>query len=730
MTRWPDKAEMTDPDMGTWSYGYDTASRLVSQTDGRGVTLSFVYDDLGRITQRKQGSTILADYTYGANNATANRAGRLTKTRINNSNDAAVVDIASYDPDGMILSQDIRISAVTYEADYTYHDGGAIKTIQYPSNGTSRETVTYGYDGLGQPFDLVGAQTYVDDASWTAQGLPNLWTVGPSSGGTTRRWDYDPQTLRTTMYKAGTTQLGGGVNVNLMRLEYSYDDSGNVTSILDYKNSSQRQCFTYNSRNRLITAFTGNSGCTAYSSVGLNPFNHTYSYSAIHNLTGIAGVTQGFGSGNDPGSGDAGPHAMVSAGSTTFGYDDNGNRVSKTAGGQATAYTYDSDSRLVTVDLPSDPNDVVYVYDADGARVRRAKGNYSTTYIAGLMEIDRNGTTVTQTRTSYMFAGTQVATRTHVNPQTILVFDDHLGSSHTAFNDTTDAVIRLRYFPWGKDRGSSGVWPSDRRFTGQISDDTAASSGDIDLLFYNARYYDPATGSFVAADTIVADPSHPTDLNRYAYVRNNPINFTDPSGHVPMPPLIEGGTALDWDAGLWQPFPRGQGDVRQLMLEAEVVDQYVFRSLAVDREIRLASRLVRGCPCQMGDRGMTLSLSEVLESDPAMARRLAVALLGFDVVPTALFSWFALSGPARSIIGPVLAIALVGEILFFAKVYRSLPKSARNSDEWNSWHFRIGPDRTTRLALKHASFREGLVHLRWLLLAAMLAAGFSWITHS
>ena len=71
----------------------------------------------------------------------------------------------------MILSQIITIAGYDpgYEIDYTYYDGGEIKTIQYPEvPGGSRETVTYTYDRLGQPFGLIGSQTYVDDAAWTA----------------------------------------------------------------------------------------------------------------------------------------------------------------------------------------------------------------------------------------------------------------------------------------------------------------------------------------------------------------------------------------------------------------------------------------------------------------------------------------------------------------------------------------------------------------------------------
>ena len=52
------------------------------------------------------------------------------------------------------------------------------------------------------------------------------------------------------------------------------------------------------------------------------------------------------------------------------------------------------------------------------------------------------------------------------------------------------------------------------------------------VLYMNARVYDASIGRFMSADTIVPDPFHTQDFNRYSYVRNNPLRYTDPTGHV------------------------------------------------------------------------------------------------------------------------------------------------------------------------------------------------------
>lgn len=44
--------------------------------------------------------------------------------------------------------------------------------------------------------------------------------------------------------------------------------------------------------------------------------------------------------------------------------------------------------------------------------------------------------------------------------------------------------------------------------------------------------WEAVLGRFVSADTVVAELSIPVDLNRYAYVRNSPLRYVDPNGHL------------------------------------------------------------------------------------------------------------------------------------------------------------------------------------------------------
>ena len=102
---------------------------------------------------------------------------------------------------------------------------------------------------------------------------------------------------------------------------------------------------------------------------------------------------------------------------------------------------------------------------------------------------------------------------------------DHLGSTSATSGATNSAQT---YYPFGSIRTTTGSVPTDFGFTGQKRD---ASAG---LMYYNARYYDSALGRFISADTIVPSAGNPQSLNRYSYVYNNPLRYTDPSGHCPV----------------------------------------------------------------------------------------------------------------------------------------------------------------------------------------------------
>jgi RHS repeat-associated protein len=85
-----------------------------------------------------------------------------------------------------------------------------------------------------------------------------------------------------------------------------------------------------------------------------------------------------------------------------------------------------------------------------------------------------------------------------------------------------------RYWPYGGERSLSGdALLTDRWFTGQRDE----SFDGLGLYHYGARAMSTVSRRFVSPDGIVPDPMNPQSLNRYSYVLNNPLRYTDPTGH-------------------------------------------------------------------------------------------------------------------------------------------------------------------------------------------------------
>ncbi len=102
---------------------------------------------------------------------------------------------------------------------------------------------------------------------------------------------------------------------------------------------------------------------------------------------------------------------------------------------------------------------------------------------------------------------------------------ERLGSTSITTDSNGAFGSEIRYYPWGGRRYANGSIPTTFQYTGQRLD-----SG-IGLYFYGARYYDPAAGRFIQPDTMVPQQQGVQAWDRYAYVGNNPLRYTDPSGH-------------------------------------------------------------------------------------------------------------------------------------------------------------------------------------------------------
>jgi RHS repeat-associated protein len=191
-------------------------------------------------------------------------------------------------------------------------------------------------------------------------------------------------------------------------------------------------------------------------------------------------------------------------------YDNAGNQLS------VNGFTlgYDAENRQISAtEQPSlGSGQELYRYDGEGQRIEKIAPSGNTIYA-----FDAFGQMAAQYNT---FASSFACT-------TCYITTDPLGSVRLVTDQNGSPVTRHDYLPFGEEiPASSASIDLDQRFTGQIRDT------ETGLDFFNARYYTSALGRFNSADPANAGayPADPQTWNGYAYVRNNPLTYTDPSG--------------------------------------------------------------------------------------------------------------------------------------------------------------------------------------------------------
>jgi RHS repeat-associated protein len=134
--------------------------------------------------------------------------------------------------------------------------------------------------------------------------------------------------------------------------------------------------------------------------------------------------------------------------------------------------------------------------------------------------------TTTETTKHYSVGGQRVAVREHGTLTYLL--GDHLGGTSAVINSTGQKVAENWYLPFGDTRYSSGTLPTGYTYTGQF-DNTA----DFGWMYYKARWYDPTLGRFGQPDSVVPGAGDLRAWDRFSYVKNNPVEYSDPTGHDP-----------------------------------------------------------------------------------------------------------------------------------------------------------------------------------------------------
>jgi RHS repeat-associated protein len=516
------KTTSADPDMGSWSYGYDVLGQLTSQTDAKNQTSTLAYDVLGRVISRAE-NNLYSTWSYGTSSA-AHNVGKLTEAKACTTPGCSTVvsdRTFTYDSLGRPSTMALTAGGATHTYTDTYNANGQLSTVAYPSGFTA----LYAYTSLGYLSQIRDNST--GTAYWTANTRDaELHLISQTFGnGVSQTNSFDVNTGFLTNVRAGT-------NNTVANFDYTYDTLSNLTYRADgYAGIFEYAC--YDSLNRLTQYAVGN-GVTACTS---SQNNKVVGYDALGNITSKTGVgTYGY-----PSAGSARPHALSSVSGTVNGvvnpsytYDANGNM---TAGaGRTVTYT----SFNMAASIVQGSTTVGFTYDSEHQRVTMTAASGTTTYISdagsgALSEKVVSGSTTTWH--DYVQADGKIVAEKFSGGTTAMRYFvlDHIGSVAVVTNESGTVLERDAYDAWGKRRNIDGsddttcslTSQTTRGFTGHEQIDVAC------LINANARIYDPALSRFMTADSIIPNPFDGQSLNRYAYVNNNPLSLTDPTGHDP-----------------------------------------------------------------------------------------------------------------------------------------------------------------------------------------------------
>ncbi|WP_445357450.1 RHS repeat-associated core domain-containing protein [Microbulbifer sp. ANSA002] len=540
------RTSMTDANLGTVSSSYNAFGELQRQTDNKGQSITYLYDQLGRMLEQ-QDAQGLAQWQYDAANAKGGLHSR------------------SYTENG---------SQVFFE-EYIYRSDSKLDTIrtQLLAGGASRNYQhQYGYDSYGRTNKVVypnsveahyryNARGYMQSLSSDAAGNNPLQTFDSinawgqveqesyGNGLITNR-TYDPDTGRLQTIKTG----GGQVQNN----EYRWRSNGTLQSRLTY-NASQalqkQEDFSYGGLNRLRHATMKVGGdrvlSTQYDKLG----NILAKTSSVSNDTQVSGYQYGE-------FGNAGPNAVssvtINGVSHSLHYDANG-AIERydAASGDDKWISWNARQLPTEIVLGSSQSDSTptardrFHYGPDGQRFYRESswmedGQLKTekAFIVGSYEeqipADASILTIEKTALAGSVQHVAITDLTGTSGEYQYLHRDHLGSIEKITDEAGLEILNLAFNPDGSRR--QGDWTGDlnqqqlqellavqglttkRGYTGHEHLDRTG------LIHMNGRIYDPTLGRFLSPDPIVQSPTYSQSWNRYSYVFNNPLSFTDPSG--------------------------------------------------------------------------------------------------------------------------------------------------------------------------------------------------------
>lgn len=365
---------------------------------------------------------------------------------------------------------------------YAYDNAGRLTR-----ESTNGQAMTYGYDLAGNRTQVTWPDSV--SASYVFDAMNRVSTIS-ASGVTAALATYSYDALgriSQVTYANGTSQT-----YTTTAGASGYDGADRLTALRQlFPTSTNNQVWTYayNPASQVITQAASNS---LYQWTNHPATSLSKAYDGLNRDSTITALTGGYDKNGD----------LTYDGTRTFTYDVENRLLSDSVGGSSVlALSYDPLGRLNQTTAGASSTQFLY----DGERLA-AEYNGST-----LLRRYVHGTGTDNP--IVWFEGSGVSTARYLAT-------DRQGSV-IAYSDTSGNVTSSQVYAYGP-YGEPNSWGGSRfAYTGQIQ------LPEAQLYFYKARVYDPITGRFLQTDPV----GYKDDIDLYAYVKEDSINRTDPSGN-------------------------------------------------------------------------------------------------------------------------------------------------------------------------------------------------------
>lgn len=491
------KISLTDPDAGIMTYSYAADGTILSQTDARGVTTNYSYDELGRIKTKtyvdKSGNekTQINEYfKYGKD-----------IHRLKSQTYDGLKRTFGYDSYGRVISETrymmrwagSKDRRTSYTTEWKYNPNGQKEYVTYPNFKSGKITFKYDYDQYG----------YISRISHDDKSLYSVKS-------------YDGLTLETNTV--------AGV------LSKKVDKDG-YPSVYQLPGKDS-QTFSFDKT-------TGNMTCRTWMHGGTTMLDESFEYDTLDRLVNASGTQEMTMSYAENG------NILSKTGVGTYTYD------TETKPHAVTSVS--NDSKIVNSPLGtlfglngkiesvygisySYMRDYYYGPDDEKWQTYGWGKLYSPGVIGGYApELHwyfgdyEQKSEDDNSLTEYYFLENDVIVINNTSSASIdycQAVTDNLGSVLAVYDEFGQEQFCAKYDAWGKQTIYTDRIGLYYGYTGH------EMLRECDLIDMGGRFYDPTLGRFLSCDNYVQEPDNSQNFNRYSYCLNNPLRYTDPTGEL------------------------------------------------------------------------------------------------------------------------------------------------------------------------------------------------------